>query len=312
MSQPSLPRLGFVGAGRIARCLALGFARAGYRVTAIASRSPQSARQLASQIEFCAAYDDAQRVVESADILFLTVPDDSIGTTANTLAFPARAAPGSEAWAVVHCSGASPVELLAPARNQGASIGGFHPLYLFSGDLTDVDRIAGCSVTIEAEGALKDALSALAAALRCHPLSIPPGGRMLYHAAAHYAASFALCNLGETVNLWRKLGFDERDALRALLPMMAGTLETARDRGLANALAGPVSRGDLGVVEKQLSLMEALGADHGALFGLMSRRAVALARDRTTPPAAIDAIDAAVEQSLSRTLKGAATGAGAE
>lgn len=143
MSQPSLPRLGFVGAGRIARCLALGFARAGYPVTAIASRSPESARQLASQIESCAAYDDPQRIVESADILFLTVPDDSIGSTANTLAFPAGVAPGKEAWAVVHCSGASPVELLAPARDRGASIGGFHPLYLFSGDLTDVDRIAG-------------------------------------------------------------------------------------------------------------------------------------------------------------------------
>lgn len=312
MSQPSLPRVGFVGAGRIARCLAPGFARAGYPVTAIASRTPESARRLASQIGFCAAYDDPQRVVESADILFLTVPDDSIGTTANTLEFPCHAAPAKGAWAVVHCSGASPVELLAPARDQGASIGGFHPLYLFSGDLTDVDRIAGCSVTIEADGPLKDALTALAAALRCHPLSIPPGGRLLYHAAAHYAASFALCSLAENVSLWRKLGFDENDALRALLPMMAGTLETARDRGLADALAGPVSRGDVGVVEKQLSLMEQLGGDHAALFGLMSRRAVALARARGTPPAAIDAIGAAVERSLSRTLKGAATGASAE
>jgi predicted short-subunit dehydrogenase-like oxidoreductase (DUF2520 family) len=52
----------------------------------------------------------------------------------------------------VHCSGASPVELLAPARDRGASIGGFHPLYPFSGDLTDVDRIAGCWVTIDADG----------------------------------------------------------------------------------------------------------------------------------------------------------------
>ena len=112
--------------------------------------------------------------------------------------------------------------------------------------------------------------------------------------------------------MWRKLGFDENHALRALLLMVACTLETARDRGLANALAGPVSRGDLGVVEKQLSLMEQLGGDHGALFGLMPRRAVALARARAAPHAAIDAIAAAVEQSLCPTLKGAVTGASAE
>ncbi|MFP3589908.1 DUF2520 domain-containing protein, partial [Paraburkholderia sp. SIMBA_055] len=41
-SQPDshLPRLGFIGAGRLARCLALSFSRAGYPVTAVASRTP--------------------------------------------------------------------------------------------------------------------------------------------------------------------------------------------------------------------------------------------------------------------------------
>lgn len=302
MSQSSMPRLGFIGAGRLARCLAPGFARAGYPVTAIASRTPASARQLASQIDHCAAFDDPQQVVDAADIVFLAVPDDSIGSTANTLRFDSASASGHGVRALVHCSGASPVELLAAARAQGASIGGFHPLYLFGGDPADIERIHGCSVTIEADGALKDALTGLAVALHCHPLSIPPGGRMLYHAAAHYAASFALCNLAECVALWRTLGFAEDDALRALLPMLAGTIETARDKGLPSALAGPVSRGDTSVVRKQLALLEALGGDHAALYGLLTRRAVELARRRETPPATIDAIAGAVEESLERSL----------
>ena len=308
MSQSSLPRIGFIGAGRLARCLALAFARAGYPVTAVASRSAASARRLAIQIDHCAACDDPQQVVEAADIVFLAVPDDSIGTTAHTLRFGGNVA-SHHGQALVHCSGASPVEQLAPARDQGASIGGFHPLYLFGGELADLERIAGCSVTIEADGALKETLSALALALRCHPLSIPPGGRMLYHAAAHYAASFALCSLAECVALWRTLGFAEDDALRALLPMLAGTIETARDKGLPNALAGPVSRGDTGVVEKQLALLEGFGGDHAALYGLLTRRAVNLAQRRATPPATIEAISEAVEESLGRSLNQAAAGA---
>ncbi|MEA3084827.1 MAG: hypothetical protein QOC89_2524 [Paraburkholderia sp.] len=309
MSQPSLPRLGFIGAGRLARCLALSFSRAGYPVTAVASRTAASASRLVSQIEHCAAFDDPQQVVDAADIVFLAVPDDSIGTTAHTLRFKADAASGPHGKALVHCSGASSIELLAPARTQGAAIGGFHPLYLFSGDLADLERIAGCSVTIEADGTLKNALTALAVALRCHPLSIPAGGRMLYHAAAHYAASFALCSLAECVALWRTLGFAEDDALRALLPMLSGTIETARDKGLPNALAGPVSRGDTGVVEKQLALLESLGGDHAALYGLLTRRAVELAERRAKPPAAIEAIAEAVEESLGRSLNQAAAGA---
>ncbi|MDP9648434.1 DUF2520 domain-containing protein [Paraburkholderia strydomiana] len=307
-SQPDshLPRLGFIGAGRLARCLALSFSRAGYPVTAVASRTPASTSRLASQIPNCVALDDPQQVVDGADVVFLAVPDDSIGTSAHTLRFAPDAVYGK---ALVHCSGASPVELLAGARDQGAAIGGFHPLYLFSGELADLDRIAGCSVTIEADGDLKDTLTALAVALGCHPLSIPPGGRMLYHGAAHYAASFALCSLAECVALWRTLGFAEDEALRALLPMLAGTIQTARDKGLPNALAGPVSRGDTGVVQKQLALMESLGGDHAALYGLLSRRAVELAQRRATPPAAIAAIADAVEDSLSRSLNQAAAGA---
>ncbi|WP_454826265.1 Rossmann-like and DUF2520 domain-containing protein [Paraburkholderia xenovorans] len=309
MSQSSLPRLGFIGAGRLARCLALSFSRAGYPVTAVASRSAASAGRLAGQIGHCAVFDDPQQVIDAADIVFLAVPDDSIGTSAHTLRFIPDRAAGPRGKALVHCSGASPVELLAPARDQGAAIGGFHPLYLFSGDLADLERIAGCSVTIEADGVLKEELTALAVALRCHPLSIPPGGRMLYHAAAHYAASFALCSLAECVALWRTLGFAEDDALRALLPMLSGTIETARDKGLPNALAGPVSRGDTGVVRKQLALLEGLGGDHAALYGLLTRRAVELAERRATPPAAIEAIAQVVEESLNRSLNQAAAGA---
>ena len=113
MSQPSLPRLGFIGAGRLARCLALSFSRAGYPVTAMASRTAASASRLAIQIEYCAAFDDPQQVVNAADIVFLAVPDDSIGTSAHTLRFTADAASGPHGKALVHCSGASPVELLA-------------------------------------------------------------------------------------------------------------------------------------------------------------------------------------------------------
>lgn len=77
---------------------------------------------------------------------------------------------------------------------------------------------------------------------------------------------------------------DEEEALRALLPMLSGTVETAREKGLANALAGPVSRGDAGIVERQLALLDGMGGDHATLYALMTRRAVELARRRATPP----------------------------
>lgn len=296
------PRLGFIGAGRLARCLALGFARAGYPVTAVASRRGDTARELAAVLGACQAVEDPQQVVEAADIVFLATPDDSIGTIANTLQFDGAIARGARK-ALVHCSGATGVDILAGAAAQGVLTGGFHPLFLFSGAPGDVDRIAGCSITIEANDELAQALKTLARSMSCHPLEIPAGQRMLYHGAAHYAASFALCALSEAVELWRTLGLNEEDALRALLPMLSGTIDTAREKGLANALAGPVSRGDAALLQKQLACFEALGSDHAALYGLLTRRAVALARQRANPPATLNAIDRIVEDSLARTLQ---------
>jgi predicted short-subunit dehydrogenase-like oxidoreductase (DUF2520 family) len=291
------PRLGFVGAGRLARCVATVWSRAGFAVTAIASRSAGPANDLAARLPGCIVYDEPRDVAAHADIVFLTVPDDEIGATAHALHIdPASGG----ARAVVHCSGATPVDVLHPVRAQGGEIGGFHPLFLFSGLSGDQERIAGCSVTIEANGPLLDTLSTLAETLGCKALSIPPGGRLLYHAAAHYAASFALCALSETVELWKELGFGEDEALRAVLPMLAGTIETAREKGLAGALAGPVSRGDSSIVVKQLALLGTLGGDHATLYALMTKRAVALAKRRAVPPsaAALDAMQRAVDATL--------------
>ena len=66
---------------------------------------------------------------------------------------------------------------------------------------------------------------------------------------------------------------------------------------------------DTGVVQKQLALLEGLGGDHAALYGLLTRRAVGLAERRAKPPAAIGTIAQTVEESLNRSLNQAAAGA---
>jgi predicted short-subunit dehydrogenase-like oxidoreductase (DUF2520 family) len=74
--------------------------------------------------------------------------------------------------------------------------------------------------------------------------------------------------------------------------MLEGTLKTARERGLAGALAGPVSRGDAAVIGRQLEQLAQLGGEHARLYAHMTRRAVQLARQRESVPPALDAIEA--------------------
>jgi predicted short-subunit dehydrogenase-like oxidoreductase (DUF2520 family) len=56
-----------------------------------------------------------------------------------------------------------------------------------------------------------------------------------------------------------------------------GTLAAAARHGLAGALAGPVSRGDAGVVKRHHDAFIQLGAEHLAFYREMTRRQLRLA-----------------------------------
>jgi len=268
--------IGWIGAGRLARALAMRAQDAGVRNVAVASRTPANAAWLAQAIGAKAC--DAQDVADAADWVFITVPDDSIASVASGV----RWRPGQ---LVLHCSGAGERSLLDAARQAGADTASFHPLFLFAGLPDDAERLGGASIAIDADDPHDAALANFALRLGCTPLKVQAGQRALYHAGANYAASFLLCALQEAATLWQAAGIDRDAAVAAMWPLVDGTLAAARARGLAGALAGPVSRGDGSVIDKHLHALEALGADHAALYTALTRRALALAAERGAPSA---------------------------
>src|SRR5215831_6376228 len=112
MTTGHFPRIGFIGAGRVAGALARGFAHAGLAVTAVASRSATSARDLAEHIPGARAFDDGSAAVLAADLVFLTVPDDAIAEVAAAIEW-------QTGNAAVHCSGATTLDALEPAARAG-------------------------------------------------------------------------------------------------------------------------------------------------------------------------------------------------
>ena len=99
-------RIGFIGAGRVAKGLAWGMAQSGQCVAAAASRRLGSAEQLAARIAGCRATANAQELVDCCDLVFVTVPDDAIAAVAASLKW-------RKDVAVIHCSGATEVAALA-------------------------------------------------------------------------------------------------------------------------------------------------------------------------------------------------------
>lgn len=265
-------RIAIIGCGRLGSTLARAFDAAGVAVAAVANRRGDVAQALASRLKACEALS-AEQAVQGADLVFLCVPDDAISQQCAALRW-------SAGQSVVHCSGATELTALAAACAAGAVVGGFHPLQIFSDPELALQRLAGCSVGIEAEDpTLLAMLQGLALRLGLNPLSLQPGQRAAYHGAASYSASFLLSMLDEARQIWgQALGFTPEQTLQALLPLARSTLEAAERRGLAAAQAGPISRGDAGVVAAHLKALEGLGADHGQFYREFSRRQLELAR----------------------------------
>ena len=106
------PTVGFIGAGTVGTALAVRLSNKGYKVIAVASRSKSSADKLAANVSGCTPYDTKQAVADTAELVFITTPDDAIATVAAELKWHAG-------QSVVHCSGADSVDSLEPARKEG-------------------------------------------------------------------------------------------------------------------------------------------------------------------------------------------------
>lgn len=265
--------IGFIGAGRIAIALATAMDRAGFSITAVASKSPESAKGLAAQIAGCRAMLAPKEVVEACDLVFLTVPDDAIAAVAAAL--PWRGGKGA-----VHCSGVLSLEALNSAKEQGADIGALHPFQTFPAGLDATVWLPGSVFAVEATGELTDLLEEIVQGLGGHAVSVAARDKPLYHAAAVVSCGFIIAMLEVACDLWETIGFTRKEALEGVLPLALGTLRSVEALGTHAAATGPVMRADVGTVRKHLVALEERGSTVLPLYREASLQLVSIAVKR--------------------------------
>ena len=267
------PRIAFVGAGRVGSTLALAFSTAGWPVTAVASRDPERREQFRARVPTAATFERAEDIVEAADLIFVTVPDDAIAGVASSL----RLYGGQ---GIVHTSGALSADVLAPALAAGSRAASFHPLVAFADPARALADLAGATIAIEGDAALVGLLGRLAQAIGAQPVQLPPGGKAAYHAAAVLAAGGFIGLLDAIAELGRGAGLDETGALAIYGPLIRQSLANAATLGIGGALTGPLLRGDAGTVRGHLDAMERLAPGARELYVAAARREIDLARRR--------------------------------
>ena len=275
-SVETVPKVGIVGAGPVGTALGVAISRAGWPVTAVASRDAGRRDRFVTLVPGARAFIEPASVLDAADITILAVPDDAIPAVAGQM----RLYGGQS---LVHTSGLLGSEVLEAARGAGSYVGAFHPLVSFTADVErSVESLNGATIALEGDDAIIALLADLAEAIGGGAVRLPHGAKPAYHAAAALASGGLVALLDAIVTLGAVAGLDERGSLAVFGRLMEQTLANARAIGVGAALTGPITRGDAGTIEAHLEILQRLAPDVGALYLAAARREFHLAEQRRT------------------------------
>jgi len=242
-------RIGFIGAGTVGTALAVLLGSRGYNFVGASRRSRGGSGSKSGLVHNFHLLNSNQEVADVSDIVFITTPDDVIPEIVEQVHWRAR-------QSVVHCSGADSTNILEPARNAGAMVGGFHPLQTFAGVKEAIENIPGSTFAIEAEEPLKTTLKEMAVALDGNSIELKAEDKVAYHAAAVFACNYLVTLVKLATDLWQTFSIPSEQATKALLPLIRGTLHNIETIGIPNCLTGPIARGDTGTIDKHLKTLE--------------------------------------------------------
>jgi predicted short-subunit dehydrogenase-like oxidoreductase (DUF2520 family) len=205
---------------------------------------------------------DALEVCRECEIALLCVPDNEIVPVSEAIA---DAVPPLRL--VGHTSGAGTLNRLAATVARGAGAFSLHPLQTIPDGGAELAG-APCAVAGTGAEALGTAIE-LAERLGMKPFQVSESDRAAYHAAASIASNFLITLEELAAGILTRIGAE--NARELLTPLVMRTAQNWSERG-AEALTGPIARGDEDTVESHLAALRELDPELAGLYEELAAR----------------------------------------
>lgn len=276
--------IGFIGAGNVGAAFGRYLVENEIKVAGFFSRRHESSIAAA---EFTGTRDFSkiEDLVAAVDTIFITTGDDQIAQVCQQAA---EAEPSLEGKRVGHMSGALSSKVLLSAAKLGAATFSLHPLQAFADRNKALNDLQTTVFTLEGDGNLQ-MLQSLLNKIGNRYFDLKPDQKTRYHAAACVVSNYLVALLDFGFELFESIGIDESSALAALMPMIRGTVDNVGLMGPAEALTGPISRGDIRTVQRHLQDFSPPESEALEIYKFLGRRTVALAMEgRLSDPGKVD------------------------
>lgn len=271
-------RIGIIGAGVVGTAVGVILREKGYLFAGIYDKQSASAETLGKRIG-CRVFDSVQKLSESSDILFITTSDSTIQEIVVILA-DCRAFHGEQI--IIHMSGAHSSEILNRAREMGAKILSVHPLQSFANPDQAIKILPGSVFSIEGDREAYEIAEDIVDSLGGEYFFIDSKAKPLYHAGACVVSNFMVTIIDFGVKLLGKAGIPQNEAVRALMPLITGSVKNIEKIGIPDALTGPIARGDLNTVSHHLSSLEEMAPEFIELYKCLGFYTTELAMKKAT------------------------------
>jgi predicted short-subunit dehydrogenase-like oxidoreductase (DUF2520 family) len=243
--------IAILGLGKVGTAVGFLLREAGYRIVAIASRSQASLNQ-GLVYTGGTPYLNFSAAALPASCIIITTPDDYIADICKEITKEGCIRPGKK---VIHMSGAGGLDLLESARDAGAHLACIHPLQSFADVESAIRNIPGSTFGITSGDEIKAWSVQMVRDLGGVPFFIADKDKPLYHAAACIASNYLTTLIYMVEEIYQSLGLNREDTIRAIWPLVMGTISNIKTNGAVQALTGPVARGDAGTVRKHIEAL---------------------------------------------------------
>ena len=247
-------KIALIGAGNVATCLGPRLKEAGHEITAVYSRTVDSARALADRLG--ATYTTDLNAVPASDAAIVMLKDDALKELAPAIADSLKDS------LLLHTAGSVSMDIWYTAG--AMKYGVLYPMQTFS----KTSVIDWSQVPLFIEGSSDqtlDSIRELALTVSPDVTVLSSEGRRKLHLAAVFTCNFS----NHMYAIAQKLLADEGVPFRVMLPLVRETARKVETISPQDAQTGPAIRGDRKVIDEHLELLKAY-PEYAELYRLIS------------------------------------------
>lgn len=217
---------------------------AGYPVKVVSDIVP-AVQQRAARLFAAVTESEA---IRQADMILIATPDRAIAPTVSKIAGLLHSG-----QTLIHFSGRLGSSVLQAPGFDGGRLA-LHPVMTFTAKTRQAIPPGTYFVL---EGNRKGLITGrqIVRALRGRALTIRSRDKVLFHAACVFVSNYLVTLIDAGLQLCAQMGLSVRTGYRVFEPLIHETIRNIADGGTAQALSGPIERGDIETVEEHLAAL---------------------------------------------------------